>query len=109
MSTSLTVCSRKCFSTTCASVLWTSCTSESTGVTSGSLSSSNNRELLLRLALALGSLRGRLAGVGGRGCGAGLAVDVLWPRGRNKDDGGGGSNAVVAKGSMSGTMSNWVR
>lgn len=81
-------------------------TSDNTGVTRGGLSSSSNRELLLRLALALGSLRGRLAGVGGRGCGAGLAVDALRLRGRSKDDGGDGSNGVVAKGSMSGTMSN---
>lgn len=106
VSTSLTLCSRKCFSTTNASVLCTSVTSDKTGVTLGRLSSSNKRELRLRLALALSSRRGRLAGVGGRGCGPGLAVEVLCPRPRSRNEGGGGSKAVVAIGSMSGTMSN---
>lgn len=91
-----------------ASVLCTSLTSASIGVTFGGSSSSSSLELRRLFALALGSRRGRFAGVGGS-IGGGLAVDVRGPRGRRRYDGGGGSRTVVGSGLRSGTISKCTR
>jgi len=94
--------SLKCFSTIPANTTWSSSRSANIGVRLRL--SSSSRELLLLLC-SLGSRRGRFAGV----IRGGLDSWGDWRKGFSRDEGGGGSSAVIGEGYTWGTMSYCVK